>query len=409
MLLENKTLLQKIGDIRSDLQVQASPNHYGLLGGNAGVILFYLSLYDHTQDEAILEHIQRELEKSVELFNRTPENNSWGYGLAGFAWLLITLSQRELIDHADIIDLDEVDETILKSLEEDRKLANYDCFSGIVGKGLYFLKRAEQTDCRPALEQITDAIAGMAQKDEQGTYWFDYGDATPDYENHVNFGLAHGMPSILNLLTMIHKKGIRQDVIETLLRGALEWMVYKSRVIEGAHHFPYILNTRTGSFSPHHLPGRLAWCYGDLGVASCFLAAGKILNSDTLYELGYQTALRMAGFRDAERFDIADASICHGSSGVALILKKLYGATSDIRFKEASDYWYGLTLDFLAAEGGTGGYRYWENGTEDAPGHFTDSTGFLEGASGTGLSLIEWQYSGKASGIGWESLLLLPL
>jgi lantibiotic modifying enzyme len=399
----------KIDGIYRGLSTSGSVNHYGLLGGTAGVALFYAYLQSITQDDSILENLQQELEKSIALYNVLPADFSWGYGVAGLGWLIMELDSLNFLDaeNSGILSLNNIDKVIDESLRADEASKDYDCFSGIVGKGLYFLKR-QNGFSKVALSKIVRILDDISLDDANGKYWLAYQqDKKNESDLIVNIGMAHGLPSIASFLIMVYEAGIEPALTKSLIVDCCNWILSRGFTIGGIAHFPFYVNVALTDVQSENIPSRHAWCYGDLGIAYTLLYAAETLNIDEYYQIGLSTALKMAESRDINQCLVKDASICHGSSGVAFIFHKLYRMTRHTKLKEAADFWLGQSLDMLYHKEGIGGYKYWTMDDSKNTGSYADVHGFLEGASGVGISLLAYAYPEFASAFQWHKLMLI--
>jgi lantibiotic modifying enzyme len=103
----------------------------------------------------------------------------------------------------------------------------------------------------------------------------------------------------------------------------------------------------------------LAWCYGDPGVAAALCVAGWHEYATDIAEC--------AAARSIADNSIGDASICHGSAGLAHIFNRLHQATGTPSLRVAAEDWLSHLMDAQLAD--------------------LDS-GFLTGAAGVGLVLL---------------------
>ncbi len=153
------------------------------------------------------------------------------------------------------------------------------------------------------------------------------------------------------------------------------------------------LPAETGCAFPHfYTPGtesggsRLAWCYGDPGMAAALLVAGRGAG-----EPAWERIALEVGVGAAERAEpaarVQDAGLCHGAAGVAHIFHRMYCTTGDERLAEAARSWYEWVLRFRSPGLGFGGFRSWSTGPDETLS-WQDDPGFLEGAAGTGLGLL---------------------
>ncbi len=117
--------------------------------------------------------------------------------------------------------------------------------------------------------------------------------------------------------------------------------------------YPYEVG-KTGS--------RLAWCYGDLGVALALRKAARALDSDD-WASASSEAVRTAASASIEASLVVDAGLCHGAAGVALVFSNF---TDEPLAIEAANRWWSLVARFAFT---------------------TRAVGLLEGLAGIALAL----------------------
>ncbi|HEX2223156.1 MAG TPA: lanthionine synthetase LanC family protein, partial [Thermoanaerobaculia bacterium] len=131
---------------------------------------------------------------------------------------------------------------------------------------------------------------------------------------------------------------------------------------------------------------RLAWCYGDPGLAVTLLVAARGAGVPEWEKAAVDTAVSAAA-RPYELSRIRDAGLCHGSAGIAHLFNRLYQATGEPRLAEAARFWFDWTLEFRQPGNGVAGFRSWNTDT-DGGQMWRGDAGFLEGAAGVGLALL---------------------
>src|SRR5205823_3263538 len=112
-----------------------------------------------------------------------------------------------------------------------------------------------------------------------------------------------------------------------------------------AHRLPAGSETCFPSFAGQTEVSRSAWCYGDPGIASSLLAAGRATARTDWEDIAMEVALAAAD-RPVDRAGVVDASLCHGSVGLAHLFNRFYQATGHPRFLAAAREWLRRTLAF---------------------------------------------------------------
>ena len=219
-----------------------------------------------------------------------------------------------------------------------------DVMHGLAGVGAYCLARLPLPSARHSLERIVVHLANAAREDADGVTWayvpppdgsFRFNEARP--EGHVNLGFAHGVPGIVAFLAAAETAGVAGS--RDLLEPAVRYLAAQRLPSGAGSAFPAFVYDDWESS-----PARLAWCYGDPGVAVALLAAGEALGDDGALALAREVALGCAG-RDAE----VDATLCHGSAGLGHMFNRLGQALADERLLDLARHWFVETVERHAA------------------------------------------------------------
>lgn len=364
---------------------------YSLARGTAGVALFLaetaLALGDDTLADIAAAHLDAAVDAAVE----GPASTSLFVGTVGVGWVLSHLDGR-LLDASDA--LGDVDALVLSAIDSFPRLA--DLTDGLVGLGVYLLSRLPAAAAYDGLARIVRRLAAISEDDAT---WWRRPDAMLAEElerypgGYLSLGMAHGQPGVVALLARLHAAGV--DGAEDLLRRATAALTaYASPEHDAAGRYPTVLAERD-----EHRPGsRLAWCYGDPGVAMALLAAGRALGDDTVVAEALATA-RAAAARPFEASSVVDTGLCHGTAGLVLIFSRLYAETQDEVFAEAARRWYAVLPGQRVPGAPYAGFR----GILDAEEGYVALPGFLEGAAGAGLALLDAATPGTSS---WDAVLL---
>ena len=216
---------------------------------------------------------------------------------------------------------------------------------------------------------------------------------------HINLGLAHGVPGVIAFLARVHILGIDRKRTAKCLRDATEFLLLTrlSNADSSVHLFPYWLGLESDP-----VPARLGWCYGELSVGASLCAAALATDDEVLRGHAKDIACS-AALRSRETSGIQDACLCHGSSGVAHILRRLAEIYDDDLLMNAATLWLKIAIDQGTEQGGYGGYLFHGLDGRDNPTWHT-CFDLLNGSAGVGLSLL------SASGLlppNWDQFLLV--
>jgi lantibiotic modifying enzyme len=145
---------------------------------------------------------------------------------------------------------------------------------------------------------------------------------------------------------------------------------------------------------------RLAWCYGDLGVAAALWQAGKVTENCSWMNKAldiYRFSANRISLQDAM---VNDAEICHGTAGIAMMFSYMYRQTGDPTLMTARNYWVGQTLKMSKFTDGLAGYKKFTL-DDDKNVKWEESFSILEGIAGIGLMLLSGHSSKSSKGLRW--------
>jgi hypothetical protein len=388
-----------------------TPDRWGLAGGSAGTALFYAYLAEATGEEDFADRALFDLENALAGAATQPFGIGLWQGLLGVTWTFDHLAQR-LFATDDAGDADaeggdpgDADALLLDRLREEEE--SFDLIQGLAGYGIACLEGLPRPGARQGLDLVLDQLLGKAERLAPGYGWFTPPEQLPPWQAELapdgywNLGLAHGIPAVAALLARCIAAGVRGPELEPWLAGTVEWMLAQ----RGDHGFPSWVAKGP---RPPQKAARLAWCYGDPGVAASLLVAGRAVGRRDWTELAAEIACRGAAARDLELAGIKDAGVCHGAAGLAHIYNRLWQASGREELAEASRFWFGQVLEMRRHDDGIGGFKSWSipRGRGSVELGWQDDPGLLTGSAGIGLCLLaavtglepEWDRSLVLSG-----------
>ncbi|HSE37722.1 MAG TPA: lanthionine synthetase C family protein, partial [Blastocatellia bacterium] len=308
-------------------------------------------------------------------------------GFTGIAWAVEHLKGR-LIDQEDEGTNEEIDEALKEYVGHSPWNDDYDLINGLVGFGVYALERqSASASVVSCLERIVERLKETAEYNADGVTWLTrpyllsgwQREQCPD--GNYNLGLAHGVPGVVALLSRVCAAGVAVKQARSLLDGAVVWLL---RQRQG--------DSAVSSFSHLAAPDieeddcRLAWCYGDAGVAAALLVAARCVNEEN-WEREALAIARRAAAREPESAGVKDAGLCHGAAGLGHVFNRLFQATGEEVFREAACYWFERTLAMTRTSQGIAGYSVFMP-DEDGRDRWVDEPGILMGAAGIALALL---------------------
>jgi lantibiotic modifying enzyme len=379
-----------------------------LASGLAGQALFYAYLAIATSDEAAADRAAEFLERAADELANTPLPPHLYAGFPGVAWTMEHLQDLlfEAPEGEEAEDpIQEIDEALLGPLERSPWMGEYDLIGGLAGLGVYALERLPRPAARTLLERVVDRLAELSEEMEEGSAWFTTPERLPEWQREIhtrgnyNLGVAHGLPGVVPVLAAACAAGVAVERARPLLESSVSFLLAR-RLPPGSQ------SCFAGSYAPWEdpAPTRLAWCYGDPGIAAALLAAARAVGNAEWERQALDIALTAAA-RDESTSYVRDAGLCHGTAGLGHLFNRMFQTTGEERLAEAARFWFERTYAFQAPGEPVAGFRAWEVGTLGQPGWRPDG-GFLEGAAGVGLALL-----GAVSGLepAWDRILLVSL
>lgn len=388
----------------------------------------------------------RLLDSAMDTMAAAPATASLYSGFPGVAWvnehLAGRLFEQEGDPHA------EVDTLLLRALSRRSWAGSYDLINGLTGLGIYALARLQRTGATACLDAVIERLLERAVRWDDAVEggaaqaaWFTAPSALPDFQaasypdGLYDLGVAHGIGGVIGLLGAVcaacaaggglgapgaadgpsaagaaGSQGAaaaatadadiagntgREAIASRarlLLGAAVRWLLAQETPDPGQLGEPGEPGEPGGYRFPHVLaPGvprercRIAWCYGDLGLAAALLVAARGA-AEPEWEAAAMRLARAAAARPNRDAGVVDAALCHGAAGVGHLFNRLYQATGDEALAAASRHWLGVALAGRRPGRGIGGFRFWHVRSGDW--QWVDATGFLEGAAGVALSLL---------------------
>lgn len=377
-------------------EVDANENQ-GLLSGNSGVAIFLAHaqcVKGLEQEKYLVETLEKTITKVFESVNGGYNDTTYSIGVAGILWTFLHLNQNQYIEFDE--DFDDIANWLKISLKHSSKAAYFDFLHGAGGTFKTLMKHSVHLHDSSFYAEFLEGLKQHGIKGKDTIYWSSYLYLSNDPILASNMGLAHGITGTILILSELSHHFPHDSELLDVLNHSINY-------VRSVRYKP---EDRMKSFYPNYVfqdnskdGDRLAWCYGDLCIAICFLRSGMILKRQELINEAIAIARNAAERRNLEEVKIYDAGICHGSSGVAHIFNRLYHYTGVLEFKNAALYWLSVLLDHGKFADGYAGYKRFipEEG-------YSNSIGVLEGISGIGLVLISMI---EDSDPNWDEMLLL--
>lgn len=349
------------------------------------------------------------LEAAVQTLAAVPMRVGLFSGFTGVAWTAQHLNR--LLGHEAELgepgpdEHDEIDDALLERLARAPWRGHFDLVTGLAGIGVYALERLPRRAAACCLEAVVDHLGEAAVSTREGITWHTRPELLPDHHRreeplgYFNLGVAHGVPGVISLLVDACRVEACAERSRHLLAGAVRWLLAQARPDQPGSWFDKWTSPRAGD-----RPARLAWCYGDPGVAATLLYAARGAG-DAGWEAAAVEIARHAARVEPELSRVTDAALCHGAVGLAHLFNRVHQATGDELFADAARLWYGRGLDMRQPGEGIGGFCSW-GGARRPEAPWPGDPGLLTGAAGIGLGLYA---AISPLEPGWDRLLRLAI
>lgn len=382
----------KIDEFANHLENHLSKQIYpGLFSGTAGISLFFFTYSKYKQSDYYYDLACEILEKTINNINFCT-GHSFCSGISGICWLIDYLCDNEYI-HAQNKEINiDLYAYLKKQAIKSAENGDFDFLHGAIGSAIYLINNEFKNIDKKFHEEILNLLNHYMIKEPNGGYWTYYW-ADMNKEPRINISISHGMASTcIYLIHILNKFKSKQKIID-MLDSSMKFIATQEYKDCRLSIFP--------TFSKEYdkmnqiINSRLGWCYGDLGIALVYWNYYKQLQVNDYKEKAIDLFTKIGHRKELNANNVTDAGLCHGSSGIGLIYYKMYLNTKIDYFREVSEYWLNVTINFLLYNDGCAGYKI------NNPEH---SLSFLGGITGIGLYLLS-QINNDY--LGWENTLLI--
>lgn len=384
-------LIKSLLTIQNQL-LAVKEEEYNLFNSNGSALLFQYEYAKQFSLASEAEILERKLVDFLKHFQQSEEVTFFG-GLSGNIWLVHFFEKKGVIDDLLTEINKELTDFILFNINKCNAYSNYDFLHGSLGM-LHTITECQSLFERSFATDMCSAILEGIQRNEKGFYfqnWMNLFDSKTEVKE-VNFSLSHGIAAAVIIFSKI-KSPASVEATKQLLQ-------YISSYKSESNTISLYPGTMQDD-SPVTYNSRLAWCYGDLGIASAFWQAGKSFENEEWKSEAITIMLHASRRRDLKENLVVNAGFCHGTSGIAHIFNRFYKETGLQEFDEARWYWLAQTLILLENENGLPDFKSWQGNK----GWVTDNT-LLEGTAGIGLVMLGF-LSDDVQDLDWDSCLLL--
>jgi lantibiotic biosynthesis protein len=361
--------------------------HFSLGGGNAGIALFFAYLAETFPAEGYEDTALELLEQAIDGMGAFATWPGLYGGFPGVAWVVEHLQGR-LFDPAEEDPCEEVIASLESYLGRSPWQGDFDLISGLVGLGVLALERRPRSSGDRCLDLVVARLGEIAERSARGITWW----SAPEHltaetrvfypQGNYNLGVAHGLPGAIALLAEAQAAGVAEDAARSLLAGAVPWLLAQEQPPDAGSRFSYAV--APGGGEPR--PCRLAWCYGDLGIAAALLAAARCAG-EPAWEQRALAIARSAAERPVDSSGVIDMGLCHGAAGAAHLFNRLYQASGEPALATSARFWLEQALGMQREGEGISGFVAYVPDDQGELGWRGDP-GFLTGVAGLGLALL---------------------
>lgn len=346
------------------------------LGQGSALSALLVSTYARiNEDSTAFELAAEHLRFGATLLGKFQLTSAFHQGLSGYGWCLQVFPCPEMTPWRNEL-LRDIDDLLVRGLSQ-RILPNIDIVNGIAGIVLYGLDRGRSQSSSEALWRSLDLRIY-----ELLSLWnrSDISDLLKS-KSLSNLGIAHGIPGVMSVCAEAINRGLVTKCSTKMLEESLD-KLWEMRLVseKGLVQFPYTIG---GSG-----PARLAWCYGNLGLAALY-ANGSRISSKFVRHTNELTESSLSQYFDSS-CGINDASLCHGEAGVLAA----FGYLERSGIIEASlnqQLSQGISMSLNSAKslerkhGGRSTFLY------QLPDKMVPSVSYLEGGAGVALAISAYE------------------
>ena len=350
--------------------------------GTAGIALFYAYLGAETGNEEWTGLADRLMDHSVDALSGRPLHPDFYEGFTGIGWAVDHL-QGILYEESEDEDGDDpIGESLVQFLQRPLgQRGDFDLIGGLAGLMVYAFHALPRPAARRSLELLTQRLIELGEPVDGGFSWFTPPDSLPEWlreqepDGRFNLGVSHGVAAVIAVLGMCAGAGVLTAGQRDILDRTVAWFLAQKQTGKAWCFANSVIQGRPAGRD------RLAWCYGDPGIAAALFTAARHCAHDEWEAVALEVA-QTAARRDMETAEIVDAGLCHGSAGLAHLFNRMHQASGDPLLADAAIAWYRHTVDMQKPAVGIAGYEFFS-----APG-WTPHTGFLSGLAGVGIGLL---------------------
>lgn len=359
---------------------------FGLYSGLMGIAIFNFEYYRYSQDKLFYEVACNQIDYVLQHIDKV-RGATFCNGLAGIGWGLLYLNENKLIDIKDDGFFEALDKYLFNYCAKYIKHENWDFMHGALGIVFYYLKRLSNSYVDRIVNYVNHVVSEVIKLgDEINKYQIAFSTTSIFGRQDTyapNISLCHGMASILIMFSKVFEHNVPVKNIRDFMEKTYNYIVAQRNLDYNSIGSMFPLQCL--SYNKEDRKSRLAWCYGDLGIANAIYYYGNCIKDKSIIDFSLEIMLNTTQRRTLEDTYVIDTCFCHGSSGVAHMYNSFYNKSKEVIFKEVANFWMKETLKNAKYEDGLAGYK-----TFSPPQHggWKNKVNILEGIAGNGLAMI---------------------
>lgn len=383
-------ILHKLEQIEAKLYDRAFEMNAPTLEEDLGVIILEAVFYNYSNEDKYKKKAITLLENAINVFPTKKLETGFFEGFEGIFWVVDYLIKNRLIEDESI--LDDLKPYLFISLQNDIDVNNFDTLHGSINKLQYLINSASfsQKVKDEYINKFVDSLFNTRVENENGIYWYD------SFENEkglVNLGLAHGLGSLLVFLTMLKNEHYQNPNINVLINGIFKSLMSFKNETSSDSFFPDYYSELDQTKSVN---SRLAWCYGDLGIAYALLYSSESMQNNSMKSEALSVIHKIcrrvitnSKIDHFEEYSFLDTGFCHGISGIVYILSIMNDNLQEPLLNQRINYWKNELLINLDKQLNISDDIYYPWYRQDSSrSYMLDECSMLTGLTGTGLVLL---------------------
>nr|WP_243425103.1 lanthionine synthetase C family protein [Clostridium sardiniense] len=311
-----------------------------LASGTAGIIIF-LNEIDKVLNIDTKELIHKYIIFSNDYICNYLNDFSLYSGITGFNYAISLINEdtgnySKLLKTLDDLFIENFTPALNKIIDnklDDNFEAKFDSeidlISGLMGITRYILLRKDNNDdMKNLLYKISNYLVKLCEDknlngkrvkgwimkrvdiDENNKIIF-----TDKYE--YNLGIAHGLPAILAILSLLIKNNIEVDGQREVIKNIQDWLLKINTIVKDDIWPCYVTqnnnNYELGEYK------RIAWCYGNPGIGIPVLLSSDVSNTNEINKLANNILENIYNI-PREKWIISSPMICHGYAGILQVI-----------------------------------------------------------------------------------------